>query len=191
MKNVFRQDAVQPDPQDLRTDRLSLRIPTLADFDDMAAMWSDADVTAKVTPIPLSREEVWARLHRLVGHWKLLGYGHWIVRENASNRFLGEIGFFDFKRGFGAPYDNLREIGWMFATEAQGVGYASEAVAAALKCLEAGRGTSDSFCLIDPQNVRSLRLAAKFMFAVQDEIVFKGKPMWVLRRQEGECVGSL
>ena len=55
----------------LETDRLTLTPPTLDDFEAMYSMWSDRDVVAQVIDAPLTEEEVWARLHRIVGHWAL------------------------------------------------------------------------------------------------------------------------
>ncbi|MEW7001648.1 hypothetical protein M5585_22635 [Serratia ureilytica] len=32
---------------------------------------------------------------RYAGHWALLGYGNWAVRDKQSGEYLGSIGFFD------------------------------------------------------------------------------------------------
>ena len=75
----------------LETERLILRGHRLEDFDDSFALWSDPKVTRYTGNKPASREEVWNRLLRYVGHWALLGYGFWNVRERGSDRFVGEV----------------------------------------------------------------------------------------------------
>ena len=41
---------------------------------------------------PYTREEVWARILRYVGHWTLKGYGFWAIEEKLSGDFIGEAG---------------------------------------------------------------------------------------------------
>ena len=107
----------------LETARLVLRGHKIGDFEDAAAMWADPLVTRHIGGRAFSREESWARLLRYLGHWQLLGYGFWAVIEKASGRFVGEVGFADFKRDFDAPQDleltgNHPEIGWALASQA-------------------------------------------------------------------------
>lgn len=166
----------------LQTSRLVLTQPTLDDFDDMVSMWSDAEVTAHVLDRPLTEEEVWARLHRIVGHWALLGFGHWIVREREGGRFVGELGFFRFRRNLSADFDNAHEIGWMFTRASQRRGYAAEAATAALAWLDAECHGARTVCLIAPGNVASLALADKLSYKIVQEVVYRGKAMLTLQR---------
>ena len=53
----------------IETARLTLRLPTLADFEPIHAMRSDPDVVRFVGGKTLSREEAWHRLQRSSGHW--------------------------------------------------------------------------------------------------------------------------
>ncbi|PQV55065.1 GNAT family N-acetyltransferase [Paraburkholderia sp. BL21I4N1] len=167
----------------LETDRLLLLPPTLDDFEALHSMWSDSRVVAQVIDSPLTEEEVWSRLHRIVGHWALFGYGHWIVRDKRSGKFVGELGFFRFKRALTADFDTAHEIGWMFAKDSQGLGYATEAATAALKWLEADSQCKETVCLIAPDNLASLALAKKLAYEIKDEVIYRGKSMLVLRRQ--------
>ncbi|WP_051377566.1 GNAT family N-acetyltransferase [Paraburkholderia dilworthii] len=167
----------------LETDRLILTPPTIDDFDEMHSMWSDREVTAQVIDSPLTEEEVWARLHRIVGHWALLGFGHWIVRERSGRKFAGELGFFRFKRTLTPDFDKAHEIGWMFAKNSQGLRYATEAATAALKWLEADSHCKETVCIIAPDNLASLALAKKLSYQIKDELTYRGKPMLILRRE--------
>ena len=172
----------------LQTDRLLLLPPTLDDFEALHSMWSDRRVVAQVIDSPLTEEEVWARLHRIVGHWALLGFGHWIVREKHSGQFVGELGFFRFKRALTAEFDNAHEIGWMFVKDSQGRGYATEAATAALKWLEADSPCKETVCLIAPDNLASLAVAKKLAYEIEDEVTYRGKSMLVLRRKAASVI---
>lgn len=166
----------------LETDRLILTPPAVDDFVDMYSMWSDREIVGQVIGSPLTQEEVWARLHRIVGHWVLMGFGHWIVRERRSKKFVGELGFFRFKRELTPDFDKAHEIGWMIAKECQGFGYATEAATAALKWVEAESDCNETVCIIAPDNLASLALAEKLSYKLTDEITYRGRAMLILRR---------
>src|SRR5579859_1936876 len=112
------------------TDRLALRPHTRDDFADSLAMWSDTTVTRHIGGRPFTREEIWARLLRYVGHWALLGFGFWVIRERATGCFLGEVGFADYQRDIDPPLNSVPEAGWALSPHAQGKGYATEALRA-------------------------------------------------------------
>src|ERR1700730_5578361 len=115
----------------LETERLKLRGHRLEDFLRCAAMWADPEVTRYIGGKPHTEEESWGRLLRYTGHWSLLGFGYWVVEENSTGSFIGEVGFADYKRGLPA-LSGIPEIGWAFVTKARGKGYATEAVRAAV-----------------------------------------------------------
>ncbi len=131
------------------------------DFGDCVAMWSDPDVTRYVGGRPLSGEEVWARLLRFAGHWDLMGFGYWVVEEKTTGAFVGEIGFADYKRDIEPPLNGVPEIGWVLASGAHGMGYATEAAGAAIAWGDARFGAAATVCLVHPENVRSIRVAEK------------------------------
>jgi RimJ/RimL family protein N-acetyltransferase len=166
----------------LETERLVLRPPRLEDFDDIFAMWSDVEVTRLITGAPFTREEAWARLLRGVGHWVLQGFGHWIVREKQSGKFVGEVGFVQYRRGVTPTFDDAPEAGWMLARAAQRQGYASEAVRAALQWADARWPGGRTVCIISPENARSLDLARKFAYVEQGRVSYKGEPTVLLER---------
>ncbi|MDB4966166.1 MAG: family acetyltransferase [Myxococcales bacterium] len=167
----------------LDTPRLTFRGHRLEDFDECAALWADPVVTRFIGGKPASREEVWARLMRYVGHWALLGYGYWVVRERASGRFVGEVGLADFRRAVDPPLDGAPECGWVLSPWAHGQGFATEAVSAVLAWgatrFDAGVRT---VCLIDPGNVASIRVAAKCGYTELARTTYKGEPTILYQR---------
>ena len=167
----------------LETDRLILRPPERADFDDIYAMWSDINVVRHVTGNSFTKEEAWARLLRSAGHWALMGFGYWVVSEKLGNKFIGEVGFGQFKRSIDPAFDEAPEIGWMLTAESQGQGYGTEAVRAALQWADTRWPSAEIVCIISPENVPSLALAKKCSFAPSRSTTYKGKPTVVFQRE--------
>ena len=166
----------------LRTLRLTLTPPALADFDDYAALWADLAVVRHMGGVPFSRSAAWARFQRQAGGWALRGFGTWVVRERASGRFVGEVGFCDFKRDITPALGPEPEAGWMLAPWSHGQGLASEAVAAAHAWGDARFGAPRTVCMIGPNNAPSLRLAARMGYAEYARAAYGERSVTLLER---------
>ncbi len=166
----------------LRTERLSLQVPVATDLEASAAMWADPAVVRFIGGRSLSREEAWHRLLRHVGHWTLLGFGFWTIRETETELFVGEIGFANFERDDVPNLGDAPECGWVLASWAQGRGYASEALAAVLAWGDQQFGGPRTVCIIDPENRPSIRLAQRFDYAQFGHGDYKGKEYLLLER---------
>lgn len=164
----------------IETERLVLTGPSREDFDDSAAMWGDPEVTRYIGGKPFSREETWSKLCRNVGHWVLMGFGYWVARDR-SGAFVGEVGFGEWKREI-TPRLDAPEAGWVLTPRAQGKGYATEAVRAALAWGERRFGNPRSVCIIDPGNRASVRVAEKCGFVPQPGGIYKGNPTAIFAR---------
>jgi RimJ/RimL family protein N-acetyltransferase len=160
----------------LETDRLILRGHRADDFADCLALWTDPEVTRFIGGKPSTQEEVWARLLRYVGHWAMLGFGYWAVTEKATGRFLGEVGFADFRREIEPSLDGMPEIGWVIAPHAHGKGYATEAVRAVIAWGDAHFGSGRTACIIAPENGPSIRVAEKCGYREFQRTTYKDKP---------------
>jgi RimJ/RimL family protein N-acetyltransferase len=166
----------------LETERLRLRGPRPADFGDSAALWGDPEVTRFVGGKPLSKEDVWARLLRYVGHWAWLGYGLWVVEEKATGHYVGEVGFANHKRAIEPPLTGLPEIGWVLAPRFHGKGYATEAVRAAIAWGDSHFHAARTACLIHPENARSIRVAEKCGFQQWQVGSYHDRPTLIFTR---------
>ncbi len=173
---------MSPSPPVLTTARLTLTPPERSDFEDSAAMWSDPLIVRHVGGRTSTPEESWARLLRARGLWSLLDYGYWVVRETATGRYVGEVGFADFHRAIIPSIDGIPEMGWVLAGWSHGKGYASEAVAAGLAWGEGRWGAGPVVCIIDPDNASSLKLADKMGFSEVARTTYKDSPTVLLRR---------
>jgi RimJ/RimL family protein N-acetyltransferase len=164
------------------TERLTLRGHRIEDLAECSAMWADAEVTRYISGRPNTGEEVWARLLRYVGHWSLLGFGYWVVRERASGRFVGEVGLADFKREFEPSFGGAPEMGWALAPWAHGKGFATEAVRGALAWSDGHFGKVRTVCMVDPSNTASLRVAEKCGYRQYGQATYKGSPSLLFER---------
>lgn len=120
-----------PEIPELVTPRTRMRGHRRSDFEASARLWAEEEVVRYITGQPSNEADSWTRFLRYIGHWQVMGFGYWVVEDRASGRFLGEIGFADFKRGIAAELDGLVEIGWVLMPYAHGRGIAMECVAAA------------------------------------------------------------
>jgi RimJ/RimL family protein N-acetyltransferase len=165
----------------LETPRLVLRGHRPADLEDSLSLWSDPEVVRHIGGKPSGREEVWARVLRYIGHWAATGYGFWHVRERATDRFVGEVGIAEFRRDIAVSFDGAPEAGWAFAPWSHGKGYATEAMTAALAW--GATAHPRTVCLIDLDNVASLRVAAKLGYREMARAEYKTSQVIVLERR--------
>lgn len=160
----------------IETEHLVLREHRLDDFADYLALWTDPGVTRFIGGRPSSREEVWGRLLRNIGHWASLGFGYWVIVEKETDRFIGEVGFADFRRVIEPSLDDMPEIGWALAPHSHGKGYATEAAQAAVAWGDAHFGPVRTACIIAPENGPSIRVAEKCGYREFQRTTYKDQP---------------
>lgn len=137
----------------LTTERLTLRAPTLADFDAFAAIACGPRGVGMGGP--MTRHQAWYDFASMIGCWLLRGHGLWSVEESASGTHLGfvVIGF--------EPGDEHHELGFMFSQAAEGTGVASEAARAARDYAQSTLNVPVLDSYIFPGNQRSIALAKR------------------------------
>jgi RimJ/RimL family protein N-acetyltransferase len=166
----------------IETERLTLHGHRLDDFVDCAAMWADPAVTRDIGGKPFSEEEVWTRFLRYVGHWALMGFGYWVIKERETGDFVGELGFADYKRNIVPSIKGVPELGWALVSREHGKGYGTEAVRAAVAWGEAHFGPARTVCIIHPENLASIRVAQKCGFQECQRTIYKGHPTVIFDR---------
>jgi RimJ/RimL family protein N-acetyltransferase len=166
----------------VETDRLRMRGHRLEDFDVCTAMWADPVVTRHIGGKPFTREEVWSKILRYLGHWSLMGFGYWLVEDKATGEFLGEAGFADFKRDVQPSIEGYPEIGWALIPSAHGKGLATEAVRAACSWGDQQFNAKPTMCMIDPENIASAWVAKKCGYQELMRAVYKDHPTMLYRR---------
>lgn len=138
----------------LQTERLALRYPTPEDFPAFKAYFMSA--RARFTggsPDPIL---AWNRFCVTLGHRIMRGYSVFTITLRASGQPIGAAGPF-YPKGWPEP-----ELAWQIWTaEAEGKGYAHEAVIAARAHARAALGWTRPASLIAPDNLRSQALARR------------------------------
>ncbi|MFN2527380.1 MAG: GNAT family N-acetyltransferase [Candidatus Baltobacteraceae bacterium] len=145
----------------LETSRLILRAHRADDLAACAAMWADPNVVRHIGGKPSTVQATWYRMMRYGGLWPLLSYGYWAAVEKASGLFIGELGFADFKREMEPSIEGIPELGWAFASPFHGKGFATEALHALAAWGDEHIDAPLTVCIIDPQNIPSVRVAQK------------------------------
>lgn len=169
----------------LETPRLILRGYTLEDFPAHAELWADVRTTAFFGGYAFDEENCWLRFLRNWGQWALYGYGYWGVEDKASGRYIGNVGLFNAKRDVAVPYRDLPEAGWALHPDFHGQGLITEALAAVFAWADANMEAQQSWAMINPGNVISQKVAARFGYVRAQDSEYKGKPVWTYLRPRG------
>lgn len=155
----------------IKTSRLRLRPLDLEDLDEFVALHADPEVTQFIRPFGRAAAE--ERLRRNEDEWQQRGHGLLAVRHLESGAFLGRCGLKHW------PQFDETELGWALRREAWGHGYATEAARA---CVEWGFSEFEVPYLtgmINPDNLRSVRVAERLgMVPLRDDVLL-GDPVVV------------
>lgn len=154
------------------TERLCLRAHCEQDHLPATEIWQHPEVYAFITGSPLSPQDVWMRLLRYGGLWDMLGYGYWALEERETGKYIGQLGFADFKRGLIGFDGHYPEAGWVIHPDAAGKGYATEGMQAACNWLDAQPDRARSFCIISPSNLASVNVAQKLGYGFVLDTMF-------------------
>ena len=168
---------------EIETERLRLRSFRESDLGAWARTMADAEVVRYLGGQPFAREDVWRRLAMSCGLWQMLGFGYWVLEEKATGAFVGEAGLLNLNRAIEPPLGDAPEAGWVLAPEAQGKGYATEAMTRALAWTEEQLRPVRTVCMISPQNTPSIRVAEKLGYREYVRTAFKGSPTILLERR--------
>lgn len=157
----------------LETERLILRGPRPEDAEAwIAFIGSDR---ARYVGGPMERGKAWRSWATAIGHWAMRGFGNWAVTRRGDGAFLGQVGCWRPE-----PWPE-NELGWILVAEAEGHGYAHEAALAARAFAYDHLGWSTAVSYIDPDNARSLALAAR-LGCVRDDAADRPHPEDVVMR---------
>lgn len=107
-------------------------------------------------PKTYTRELSESQAERMRRNLALYGYGWWVAEIRGGAAFAGVIALQDVP--FDAPFTPAREIGWRFAPEHWGKGYATEAARAALDFAFNRLGWDEVVAFTAAPNLRSQRV---------------------------------
>jgi RimJ/RimL family protein N-acetyltransferase len=144
---------IAPGPT-LETDRLILRPTAAHDLDGFAELLGDEQASRYIGGRQ-ARSGAWRQLCTMAGSWTLNGFGMFSVIEKAGGRCVGRLGPWAPEGWPGT------EVGWGLVPSAWGKGYATEGAAAAIDWAFDTLGWTEVIHVIDPANLRSVRVAER------------------------------
>lgn len=141
----------------LETPRLILRGWRPEDVEPYAALLADPGSARFITRRgrPYGRAEAWAETAFLIGHWRLRGFGMFVIEARDTGAFLGRAGPLQPEGWPGI------EIAWALTPEARGQGYATEAAAATAAWTLRRFRPDHLISVIHPDNGESQRVAVR------------------------------
>ena len=162
---------------EIRTERLVLRSLRASDAERVYAYRTDPEVARYQSWETLSLDEVRAFI---AGEGALdceqPGWHQLAIAERSTDRLVGDVGVHILESD-----PRQVELGFTLAPDAQGQGYATEAVRAIVDHLFVARGKHRVIASTDPRNERSIALLRRLGFRLEahhrDSMWFKGA--WV------------
>jgi RimJ/RimL family protein N-acetyltransferase len=140
----------------LTTERLTLRAPQASDFEVFAPFVMSDRARYIGGGADKDIGHAWRVLAILSGHWHLRGFGTFVAEDRATGTPIGSMGPW-----FPGDWPE-EELGWTIWTEeAEGKGYAFEAVTALRRHAYETLGWTTAVSYIDPSNTRSRALAER------------------------------
>lgn len=139
----------------LQTERLVLRRPCLSDVDDIFAVNSDPLAVAHNPDDTLaSREEAAALFERWDEHWRVNGFGYWVIESPSTVGFCG-IKFMTLRD------QKILNLFYRLYPSKWGCGYASEAASAVVSWALTHQPAHPVIARVRPKNLSSQQVALK------------------------------
>lgn len=156
----------------LITERLTLRVPEQHDLAALAEVFADPEAMRYIgTGVAWDESRMRESLDRKFAVLRERGFTFYTVVRRHDGRVLGDCGL-NVWRDTGET-----EIGWRFAREHWGQGYATEAAGAVLGHARRDLGLTHLICMVDDENAASWRIAKRFGFAFDKMEQHHGRPV--------------
>jgi ribosomal-protein-alanine N-acetyltransferase len=170
----------------IETDRLIIRSTQEVDFEPLAALWTDPDVTYYMGG-PRNYEEILRILRDDAQLKPQPVFGQWPVIEKETGQLVGDCGILE-KDIDGR---NQYEIIYVLARAAWGKGFATEAASSLRDYAFNELGLKRITALIDPDNTKSEMVATKIGLRYEKDTVRpNGKKMRLFALNVGDCQQS-
>ena len=153
----------------IETKRLILRKFTLFDLNALSSIMADPEVMQFSVSGPWDRERTKKFLEECQIDYspKRWGYGRWAVIHKTDKQLIGFCGIARFDDVDGSPEI---EIGYRLSPKYWGCGFATEAAAATRDYAFKQLGLKRLISMIEPENVRSIRVVEKIGMTCEKKI---------------------
>jgi RimJ/RimL family protein N-acetyltransferase len=160
----------------IETERLLLRKPRVEDAADLAVAYADPEVVRFMGDgSTATLAEVKEGIERWLERWQSWGLSLFSLERREDGQILGRAGFLLWDPETWEVGGDETELGWLLAREHWGQGYATEAALALRDWVFAERGLSRLISLINPANVRSIRVAERIGERYERDVEVGGK----------------
>jgi RimJ/RimL family protein N-acetyltransferase len=167
----------------LETQRLMLRHLVMEDLDDLYALYRDPEIRRYFPEGTLTYEETKEELEWFLnGHPKRPELGLWATIHKETNRFIGRCGLLPWV----IDEQPEVEVAYMIDPAFGRQGLGTEAAQAILDYGFYHLGLSRLICLIDAENVASIKVASNIGMAFEKESVDETGPFLVYARLNTE-----
>jgi len=166
----------------IQTERLCLRPLRAEDFEPVCRIWADPENVRFVGGKSSTPSQSWRRVVSSAGYWPILGYGYWALEEISSGNFIGLVGFADFKRDEPAGFSGDPEIGYVIDKSIHGKGYGREVMTACMNWMDDTHGRSRTICMVEPDNIASVKIAERLGYKTYDEGEIDGTKVLLMER---------
>jgi len=153
-----------------------------ADLDAHWAMLSDPVVMKHFGGALFGREESFRRLLGGIGLWQLQGTGLLAAERKSDGKMIGHVGLFDYHREISPLIEGVPELGYIFAAEAHGQGFAREACGALLDWADRTLDADETVAIISIGNDPSMKLAERLGYERQPDGIYRNEPVSLWRR---------
>lgn len=154
----------------LETSRLKLRYLTIRDRDALVPILSDAEVMRYSLIGVHDRRQIRQFIEQRLLSYLEYGFGLYALVYKPNQELIGYCGFFIQS----IEQQKEVEIGYRLAKKYWGQGLGSEAAKAVLEYGQQRFNFKRFVCLIDPENVRSIRVAQKLGMKLEKELIYHG-----------------
>ena len=156
--------------QILETPRLILRYFTIRDLEALIPILADAQVMEFSIIGVHNRQQIRQFIEQRLLSYLEPGFGLYAVIHKEDRELIGYCGFFVQKINDRKEV----EVGYRLATKYWGQGLATEAATAICEYGQKKFGLRRFVCIIEPNNVRSIKVATKLGMKLEKEIIYYG-----------------
>lgn len=154
----------------LETSRLKLRYLTIRDKEALVPILCDAEVMRYSLIGVHDRRQIRQFIEQRLLSYLEYGFGLYAVVYKPNQELIGYCGFFIQS----IEQQKEVEIGYRLAKKYWGQGLGTEAAKAVLEYGQQRFNFQRFVCLIDPENVRSIRVAQKLGMKLEKELIYHG-----------------
>lgn len=153
-----------------KTSRLILRYFTLDDLDDLTPILADAEVMQYSISGVRTRSQTEVFLSKMLSRYQKHNLGYYAVIDRQNRQLIGCCGLLVWH------FEEFVEIeiGYRLARAYWGLGLGTEAAIAVRNYARNILGIDRLICLIQPENIRSIRVAHKLGMHYEKNIVLQG-----------------